>query len=189
MEKDNALNQELDSQNQTETETNSTIATDNEANPIDNELTVIKAELASAKDAMLRAHAENDNFRRRAAKELEEAQKFSITKFAREMLEVLENLHRAISNMPANIESYDDHVKNFFQGIQMTLTGLESAFEKNGIVRIYPLEQKFDHNYHQAIGHLENQDKEPNTIVQVIRAGYMIKDRLLQPALVMLSKK
>ena len=160
-----------------------------QADSINQKIEEIKSELAQAQDALLRSHAENDNLRRRSAKELEEAQKFSITRFARDLLEVLENLHRAIGNMPSDLEPYDDHIKNFFQGIHMTLSLLESTFEKNGIVRIYPLDQKFDHNYHQAIGHLEDQTKEPNTIVQVVRSGYIIKDRLLQPALVMLSKK
>jgi molecular chaperone GrpE len=162
--------------------------TENKIDMKDEEIEKLKASVTAAQDSFLRAHAETENVRRRAAKELEEAQKYSIVKFARELLEVSENLHRAIACIPDDISNYDERIKAFVQGIQMTLTSLESAFEKQGITRIYPLNSKFDHNYHQAIGHVEDQTQEPNTIITVVRAGYVIKDRLLQPALVMLSK-
>lgn len=153
---------------------------------IDSHLTTLKDEIATLKDAFLREKAENENIRKRMTKELEEAHKYGVTNFARDLLEVLENLNRALET--EGIKELQEPLKSMFKGVEMTKENLEKVFEKYGIERIYPLNKPFDHNYHQAIVHTESDDHEVGIVMQVIQSGYTIKDRLLRPALVAVSK-
>lgn len=148
----------------------------------------LEAEVASIKELVLREKAENDNLRKRFAKELEESHKYAITPFARDMIEVAENLQRAIDNVDANEAANNPSIKALYEGIQMTYQSLISAFTKYGITRLYPLNEKFDHNFHQAILQIPTNEQESGICLQVIQAGYTIKDRLLRPAVVAVSK-
>ncbi|MEQ1706011.1 MAG: nucleotide exchange factor GrpE [Rickettsiales bacterium] len=148
----------------------------------------LEEECAKLRDSWVRAVAETDNVRKRLQRDLEESGKYAITGFAGDMVSVLENLQRAIENVPADEAGKNPALKTFGEGINLTLQELLRIFQKYGIVRLNPMGQKFDHNFHQAVVQIEKNDVEAGTIVQVIQAGYMISDRLLRPAMVAVSK-
>lgn len=145
-------------------------------------------ELANTKEQLLRTLAENENIRRRTQKEVEEASKYGMTSFARDMINVLENLHRAEESIAKDELTEGTSIHQIFQGVEMTKRELLSIFERHGIKRISPENEPFDHNFHQAMMHVVTKDQPPGTVVQVLQAGYVIKDRLLRPALVSVSK-
>jgi molecular chaperone GrpE len=145
----------------------------------------LQAELAEAKDRALRAVAEVENYRRRADKEREDTAKYAITGFAREMLAVADNLRRALESQPADLP---DSLKAFVSGVELTERELLAIFERAGIVKLSPEGQPFNHDLHQAIFEVEDAGKPAGTVVQVLQSGYTLKDRLLRPAMVGLSK-
>lgn len=139
----------------------------------------LEGELAKMKDTVLRAAAESENVRRRAAKEVEDANKYGVSTFAKDLLSVAENLTRARDDLPTDERA----------GVELTLKELLSIFERRGIQRIEPKPgEKFDHNYHQAMVQIEDPKFEPGAIIQVMQAGYVMHDRLLRPALVSVCK-
>lgn len=148
----------------------------------------LEEECAKLRDGWTRAVAETDNVRKRSQRDLEENSKYAITGFAGDMVSVLENLQRAVETIQASEASENAVLKTLGEGINLTLQELLGIFQKYGIVRINPMGQKFDHNFHQAVVQIEKNDVEAGTIVQVIQAGYMIADRLLRPAMVAVSK-
>lgn len=141
-------------------------------------------ELATLKDQALRALAEAENTRRRSERELADMSKYAITGFARDLVSVLENLQRALDSIPENLIKEQPAVANLYTGVELTLKELVSIFARQGIQRIDPMGEKFDHNLHQAVAQIESPDAEPGTVVQVLQAGYTIQDRLLRPAMV-----
>lgn len=143
-----------------------------------------ESELATAKDQALRAMAETENTRRRAEREVADMNKYAITGFARDLVNVLENLQRATDAISPELRQSQPAVGNLATGVEMTLKELLSVFERHGIKRIDPLGEKFDHNYHQAVAQIESAEAAPGTVVQVLAAGYSIHDRLLRPAMV-----
>lgn len=146
-----------------------------------------QAEIASLKDQLLRALAEAENTRRRAAKEREEVSKYAITGFARDLLTVVDNLRRALEALPDESRK-DARFSAFVEGIEMTEREFLSILERHGIRRIEPLGERFDHRYHQAMYEVEDPDKPAGTVVEVMQAGYLIADRLLRPAMVAVAK-
>ncbi len=145
-------------------------------------------EVAKLKDQMMRLAAEMENLRKRQAKELEEANKYGITKFARDLIEVLENLHRAESSVNSEQLEANNTLKQIFSGVELTKKSLIDAFDKWGIKRIDPMGEMFNHDFHQAITQIPTTTHASGTVVQVIQAGYVINDRLLRPALVAVAK-
>lgn len=145
--------------------------------------------LAELKDQMLRAAAETENVRRRAARDVDETRKYAVSGFARDMITVAENLFLAMNSIPEEARNEEGLLKTLADGVDMTLRELLGAFEKHGIERVDPLGEKFDHNRHQAVSQVEDPSKEPNTVLHVMQAGYVIGDRLLRPAMVVVSKK
>lgn len=143
-----------------------------------------EAEIAALKDQALRALAETENTRRRAERELADMSKYAVTGFARDLVNVLENLQRAVDSIPAEMKEAQPAVANLAIGVEMTLKELLGVFNRQGIERLDPMGQKFDHNYHQAIAQIDTPDAEAGTVVQVLQAGYKIHDRLLRPAMV-----
>lgn len=141
-------------------------------------------ELAAARDQALRALAETENSRRRAERELADMSKYAVTGFARDLVNVLENLQRALAAISPEQKAADPSLANLATGVEMTMKELLGVFEKHGIHRLDPLGQKFDHNFHQAVAQIDTPDAEPGIIVQVLQAGYVIHDRLLRPAMV-----
>lgn len=148
----------------------------------------LEAQLAEAQNATLYARAEAQNLLRRAQKEAEDARAYAATGFARDILSVADNLSRALSAIPEDLRG-DDKWKGLVTGLEATGRELDSVFGRHGISKIEALGQSLDPNRHQAMMEVPSADAEPGTIVQEIQSGYMIKDRLLRPALVGVAKK
>lgn len=131
-------------------------------------------------DAWLRAKAETDNVRRRAQEDIAKAAKFSVERFARELLAVKDSLEAALAAVDPSVESMK-------AGTELTLKQLVSAFEKSGLTEVNPVGEKFDPHFHQAISMIDS-EQDANTVVTVLQKGYLIADRVLRPALVIVSK-
>ena len=142
----------------------------------------LRAELEDMKRQLLYAQAETQNVRRRMEKDAADARAYAATSFARDMLSVSDNLSRALSAIPPAMRE-DEGTKGLVTGLEATGRELESVFTRNGITRIESVGARLDPNRHQAMLELPS-DQEPGTIVQEMQAGYMIKDRLLRPAMV-----
>lgn len=141
-------------------------------------------EIAKLKDAYLRAMAETENVRARAKRDLEDSSKYAATKFARDMVNIVENLGRAAQSITPDARLHNPVLKQVGDGIDMTMQELLGIFERNGITRINPEGQKFDHNFHQAMAQVPTNDAAPGTVLNVLQAGYVLHDRLLRPAMV-----
>jgi molecular chaperone GrpE len=141
-----------------------------------------QAELAAAEhhDAWLRAKAEADNIRKRARGEVASAHKFAVEGFASELLAVKDSLEAALAAENASVESMRS-------GVELTLKQLAGVFERFNLAEINPVGQKFDPHRHQAISAVES-EAEPNTVVQVLQKGYLLHDRVIRPALVLVAK-
>lgn len=141
-------------------------------------------EITRLKDLYLRAAAETENVRNRARRDNEDMAKFAISKFARDMVALVDTFSRAAASVTAEARSSNDMLKQVGDGLDMTLQELLSIFERHGIKRINPAGEKFDHNLHQAVAQVESAEHPPGTVLQVLQAGYCLHDRLLKPAMV-----
>ena len=153
----------------------------------DDRLTALEAELAEQKDRLLRALAETENVRRRAQREREDASRYAVTGFAKDLLSAADNLRRALESLP-EAEIKDEHTRSLLAGVAATERELLSVFERHGIRRIDPKGDPFDHNFHQAIFEAERNDQPNGTVVEVLQPGYVLHDRLLRPAMVGVAK-
>ena len=156
--------------------------------PIDDALAKLKGDLETAMQDVLYARAETQNVRRRLEKDVQDARNYAATGFARDILSVADNLARALDHVPEELREHEK-AKNFIAGIEATQRELEKVFNSNGITRIAAKGMPLDPNKHQAMMEVPTDDAEPGTIVQEMQAGYMIKDRLLRPAMVGVAKK
>lgn len=147
----------------------------------------LEKEIAHMKDQLLRALAETENVRRRASQEKEDALKYGITNFARDVLSIADTLSLALEHLAA--QTVSDVAKPFVDGIKMTEKELSRVLAKHHIKKIGAPGEKFDSHLHQAMFEEEKEDQEPGTIAQVMQAGYVLHERLLRPALVGVVKK
>jgi molecular chaperone GrpE len=147
---------------------------------LEEQFRTLELKAAEHHDAWLRAKAEGENIRRRAQEDVAKAHKFAVEKFAGELLAVKDSLEAALAVPEQTVES-------FKAGVELTLKQLVSAFEKNALLEINPVGEKFDPHKHQAIGMVDS-EQEPNTVVTVLQKGYLIAERTLRPALVMVAK-
>ena len=154
----------------------------------DNRIEALEDALAEAQQAVLYAQAETQNVRRRLEKDAQDARAYAATGFARDMLSVMDNMQRALEAIPAEVKD-EEKWKGLINGIEATGRELQSVFEKNGIKRVASVGLPLDPNQHQAMVEIPTDEQEPGTIVQEMQAGYVIKDRLLRPALVGVAKK
>jgi molecular chaperone GrpE len=152
------------------------------------ELARLREDLEVAKQDVLYARAETQNVRRRLEKDIADARAYAATGFARDILSVSDNLSRALSSIPAELRE-DEKLKNLVAGIEATGREIDKVFAAHGISRIAAVGLPLDPNQHQAMIELPSADAEPGTVMQELQAGYMIKDRLLRPAMVAVSKK
>ncbi|HZV19549.1 MAG TPA: nucleotide exchange factor GrpE [Sphingobium sp.] len=150
-------------------------------------IAALEEELAAAKQETLYALADTQNVRRRLEKDLADTRAYAATGFARDILSVADNLARALDSIPADQRDVEP-MKSLVLGIEATAKELESVFRNNGIEKFTSLGEPLDPNRHQAMVEIPSADAEPGTIVQEMQAGYMIKDRLLRPALVGVAK-
>lgn len=146
-------------------------------------------ENSALKDKLLRAMAEAQNMRRRAQREKDDAAKYAISTFARELLEVQDNLVRALESVsPQDMAAGGDHLVTMFDGVEMTQRMLQAAFERHKIEILDPVGEKFDPNFHQAVAEIPGTPHAGGTVVDVMQTGYLIGDRLLRPAMVTIAK-
>lgn len=154
----------------------------------DDELARLREDLEAAKQDVLYAKAETQNVRRRMEKDIADARAYSVTGFARDVLSVADNLARALETIPADLRE-DDKFKNLVAGLEATGREVEKVFAAHGIVRIAAMGLPLDPHQHQAMIEMPSADAEPGTVISELQAGYMIKDRLLRPAMVAVAKK
>lgn len=148
----------------------------------------LKRDLEAAKQDVLYAKADTQNVRRRMEKDVQDARAYAATGFARDILSVADNLGRAIDSIPQELRD-DDKFKGLVAGIEATQREIDKVFGQHGVTRIASMGLPLDPNQHQAMMEIPSADAEPGTIVQEMQAGYMIKDRLLRPAMVGVAKK
>lgn len=148
-------------------------------------LEAAEMETARAKDDVLRVQAEMQNLRRRNEQDVEKAHKYGQEKFAAELLTVVDNLERAVE---AAKDNDDEHVKAIYDGVNLTLKSFVDLCAKFNIAAIDPLGEPFDPLRHQAVTMQENGDVEPNSVIAVMQKGYSLHDRVIRPAMVMVSK-
>ena len=146
----------------------------------------LERQLAEAKQATLYAQADLQNFRRRAEKEAADARAYAATSFARDILSVADNLGRGLAAIPDELRG-DEKLKGLVNGLEATGRELDNVFARHGITKITAMGEQLDPNRHQAMLEVPS-DAAPGTIVQELQTGYMIKDRLLRPALVGVAK-
>lgn len=148
----------------------------------------LRNDLDAAKQDVLYAQAETQNVRRRLEKDVADARSYAATGFARDVLSVWDNMSRAVEAIPEELRA-DEKMSGLVVGIEATQRELEKVFKQHGIERIAAIGLPLDPNQHQAMIEIPSADKEPGTIVQEMQSGWMIKDRLLRPAMVGVAKK
>jgi len=151
-------------------------------------IAALQAEVADYKDRWLRAQAEIENVRKRYEREKDETAKYAITKFARDIVNVGDNFQRAIDAVPAGAAEREPALKSFLEGVTLTERELLNILERHGIKRLNPKDEPFNPHVHQAMMEVQRNDVAPGTIVQVFQPGYIIEDRILRPAMVVVAK-
>src|SRR5665213_2692 len=155
-----------------------------EADPVE----ALRAETAALKDQALRWAAEAENTRRRADREINDARAYAIQKFARDLLGVADNLERALQHAPKDAE--EGPVRGLAVGLEMTEKELLSAFERNGLKRVFPTSgERFDPHRHQAVMEQTSAEIAPGGVIQVLQAGYELFGRIVRPAMVVVAAK
>lgn len=156
--------------------------------PEEGSVEALAKEVAEARDKMLRTLAEMENLRKRTERDKEETAKYAITKFARDVLSIGDNLQRAIAAVPAGAADADPALKVLVDGVSMTDREFLNILERNGVKRVVPEGQPFNPHQHQAMIEVENREVAPGTVVQVYQPGYVLEDRVLRPAMVVVAK-
>jgi molecular chaperone GrpE len=157
--------------------------------PEEGSVEALAKELAETRDKMLRTLAEMENLRKRTAREVADARVYGITGFARDVLDIADNLQRALDAVPEEAKANaDPGLKALIEGVELTERSLLNTLEKNGVRKFDPSGEKFDPNFQQAMYEVPDPSVPPGTVAQVVQAGYMIGDRVLRPALVAVSK-
>ncbi|MDB2635808.1 nucleotide exchange factor GrpE [Alphaproteobacteria bacterium] len=180
--------EKTDDSQSNETNESAEDSNENNSDSLDNIIEKLNEEIQDLKDQRLRAAAELENFRKRAEKDQADALKYGVSNFAKEIINIKDNVERAQSSISEDVRS-NDAVKSIVEGLDMIAQSAVATFEKIGIKKIESLNEKFDHNLHQAMMEIENDEVEPGTIVQELISGYTLHDRLLRPAMVGVSKK
>ena len=152
------------------------------------ELEALKAENKKLKEDFLRAYADAENTKRRCTQEIEKNNKYAVSSFAKNLLSVADNLDRALKSIPEDKKNDCEHLKSLLAGVEMTQHELDKVFEKFGIKKMDIEGKHFDPNFHQVIQEVEDKDKPSGTIVAELQTGYMINDRILREAMVVVTK-
>ncbi|XP_055698968.1 grpE protein homolog, mitochondrial-like [Phlebotomus papatasi] len=140
-------------------------------------------------DKYKRALADGENLRVRLTKQIEDAKQFGIQSFCKDLLEVADILATATDTVPKEeVTDKNPHLKSLYEGLTMTKASLDQVFKRHGLERVNPLNEKFNPNLHEALFQLENKSVEPNTVIEVSKIGYKLKERCIRPALVGVSK-
>lgn len=155
---------------------------------LQSELDKKSAELAAKQDSYLRAVAETENVRRRLEKDKEETAKYAITKFSKDILSVGDNFQRAIAAVPKDAIETDPALRTLLEGVVLAERDYRGALERHGIIMIDPVGEPFNPHHHQAVMEQENADVPAGTVLQVFQVGYLLEDRCLRPAMVVVSR-
>lgn len=161
---------------------------DDDGEDLSSAIAQLKSDLDAARQEVLYAKADTQNVRRRMEKDVQDARAYAATGFARDILSVADNLARAIDAIPQELRD-DEKFKGLVAGIEATQREIDKVFGQHGVTRIAAMGLPLDPNQHQAMMEIPMTDAEPGTIVQEMQSGYMIKDRLLRPAMVGVAKK
>jgi molecular chaperone GrpE len=157
--------------------------------PEEGSVEALAKELAEAKDRTLRTLAEMENLRKRTTREIADARSYGITAFARDVLDIADNLQRALDAVPAEAKANaDPGLKALIEGVELTERSLLNTLEKNGVKKFDPTGERFDPNFQQAMYEVPDPSVPAGTVVQVVQTGYKIGERILRPALVGVSK-
>jgi molecular chaperone GrpE len=157
--------------------------------PEEGSVEALVKEAADSRDKMLRTLAEMENLRQRTRREVADAKTYGITGFARDILDIADNLQRALDAVPAEAKAAaDPGLKALMEGVELTERSLLNTLEKNGVRKFDPSGERFDPNFQQAMYEVPDPSVPAGTVVQVVQAGYMIGERVLRPALVGVSK-
>lgn len=159
-----------------------------EQTPEQKRIEILEEQLDSTKEQMIRALADAENSRKRAIKDRQDASKFAVSGFARDLLSVADNLRRALESIPQESGNDLPQLKGLSEGIEATERELIRVFEKNGIKKLEPLDEKFSPHFHEVMFETPMPGKENSTIIQIIEPGYMLNDRILRPARVGIVK-
>ena len=164
---------------------------DNELNEPDDGKNDINLEnqIKDLKDQLMRTLADSENLRKRTIKEVEHAKKYSHITFVRDLVTSVDNLQRALESVPDDKSQLPEPVKNLIIGLDIVEKEIITTFEKHNLKQIYPVGEKFDYNFHQAMFEVPTNDSEPGIVVEVSQKGYLLHDRLVRPAMVGISKK
>ncbi len=148
----------------------------------------LEAQQSDLTDRLLRAHADMDNLRKRTEREKADGAKYAITKFALDIVGISDNFQRAVSAVPAGAAEEDGPLKSVLEGVMMTERAFLQVLERHGVRRIDPQGEPFDPNVHQAVMEQDDEELPAGTVVRVFQLGYMIEDRVLRPAMVVVSR-
>ena len=159
----------------------------NNEEDLDNDESDFQDEIKDLKDQLLRTLAENENLRKRTAKEIEQIKKYGHISLLRDFLNVVDNMERAVKSVTSENKS-DLGIKNLRDGIEIVLKEMKSILDKNQIKKIEPLYEKFDYNFHQAMFEAPSTEYDEGLILEVVQPGYILHDRLIRPAMVGVSK-
>ncbi len=154
----------------------------------DDIIAAMRVEMSDLRDKFLRGQAEVENMRKRTEREKDETAKYAITKFARDIVGAADNFQRALSAVPEGAADQDPALKTLIEGVTMSEREFVNIMERHGIKRIEPVGELFNPHQHQAMMELDNAEVQAGTIVQVFQPGYLIEDRVLRPALVVVAK-
>ena len=186
---DEHQNEESDNIEELENENTNESLNENDTSISDEDIILkLNEEVSDLKDQRLRAIADLENFRKRAEKDQSDALKYGVTNFAKEIINIRDNIERAQSSISDEVKT-NEAVKSVVEGLDLIAQATVSTFEKIGIKKVESINQKFDHNLHQAMLEIEKDELEPGIIVQELLPGYTLHDRLLRPAMVGVSKK
>ncbi len=195
--KENVNNQEKDENttplNNDDSDVNKNTSIDekdssNNEKDLENDESDTQDEIKDLKDQLLRSLAENENLRKRTAKEIEQIKKYGHISLLRDFLNVVDNMERAVKSSTSSENKSEIGVRNLIDGIEIVLKEMKSLLEKNQIKKIEPLHEKFDYNFHQAMFEAPSSDYKEGLIIEVVQPGYVLHDRLIRPAMVGVSK-
>ncbi|WP_230530261.1 nucleotide exchange factor GrpE [Microvirga roseola] len=182
-------NQNMPPQNESAPETANEAVNEASSQPEADPVAVLEAEKADLKDKLLRLMADMENLRRRTEREVADARTYAVANFARDMLNVADNVRRAIESVPEEASrTAEGAFKGLIEGIDLTERDLLKTLERHGVKKLDPEGQKFDPNLHQAMFEVPNPEVPNGTVVQVVQSGYVIGERVLRPALVGVAK-
>lgn len=178
-----AINEELAKQQEQEPEVESSdeAASADDAAEVSPKIEALEAQVQTLKDALVREQAETQNIQRRASQDVQKAHKFALERFVKELLPVADNLERALQTAQSSDNASD------VEGVELTLKGLLSVFEKFNVEAVDPEGEPFNPELHQAMSMVPNDDVEPNTVLTVFQKGYVLSGRLVRPAMVVVS--